>query len=68
MNLVYDALNGVIAGAEQRMNDAGVPRIVQERCFVCGGRGTRERTTSAGVQIDYCAACASRGYVLKEAA
>lgn len=68
MNLVFDYLDGLMTGAEQRMDAAGVPKIVPDRCFVCKGAGAVEHKTAFGIDVTYCASCASRGYVLREAA
>ena len=63
MNLALESIYRAIDESAERM-----PKIVPERCFVCGGRGVTEKRTPIGVEITYCATCASRGHILREAA
>lgn len=58
MNLMADFIHSLIAGAEQRMDTAGAPQIVRERCPYC--EGTRYRFNSP------CTACAATGSITVE--
>jgi len=65
MNQIYDELNRVL-------DDAGVPKIVRERCPWCGGAG-KVYATSRGnrreiIFTESCSACAGNGFITVEAA
>lgn len=69
MNLLHDYVDGLIGGAEKRLDEAGVPKPVQiVTCPYCKGDGWRE-TGMNDVGVGYghsCAYCAGRGFVATE--
>lgn len=66
MNLVIDYMNGLLSDAEKRMDAAGIPKLVRERCPFCAGSGLRELGHGPLAQLDTCAACTGRGYITCE--
>jgi len=64
MNQIYDELNRVL-------DDAGVPKIVAQRCPWCGGAGTYATNLDPDAtlwEVQHCTACAGNGYITVEAA
>ena len=67
MNLVLDYMSGLLSDAEKRMDAAGIPKLVRERCPFCAGSGLREIGRGPLAKLDTCAACFGKGFVNVEA-
>jgi len=63
MDMIYDELNRVL-------DSAGVPRIVRERCFQCGGAGIVPRWHEGEqlAMIERCSACGGCKTITREVA
>jgi DnaJ-class molecular chaperone len=68
MNLIFDALHSALDAGDRRMDAAGVPKIVRERCPYCAGSGLREIGVGPLAKLDTCHACVGRGYIVAEVA
>jgi uncharacterized protein (DUF983 family) len=67
MNLIFDALHQALDAGDGRMDAAGVPKIVRERCPYCGGFGERLIEGWLPLERHRCTACAGNGYITVEA-
>lgn len=65
MNLMFDFINELVSGAEQRMDAAGIP-LVRRTCDFCRGSGLREIGKGPLATLDRCAACNAKGFLVTD--
>jgi hypothetical protein len=69
MNIIFDALNAQLDAGDRRMDQAGVPKIVRERCpnpRCINGHVEVTHVSSWQVSVQRCTTCAGKGYVRRE--